>query len=284
MSSVLSQFNFQILPPVTNSEKPSSLPPPLRVVFLHGLMGSLRNWKSVVLAFQREVPHSEILVFDQRGHGRSFKPESGYSPKDYAQDLLQIVDSLNWPSFALVGHSMGGRNALAFASLYPQKVQKLTIEDIGPDPHPEVLQQYEKLLDSIPTPFADKRQEKNLLMNHFHQIQWKRDPKGLLGQFLYTNLEEKPDGQVDWIFSRQAILDSVREGRQKDSWTEWESLQCPVLLLRGESSRELTDGVFHQMLQRQTKAKGVQIPNAGHWVHYDQPQIFVRVLCEFLTK
>ena len=89
-------------------------------VFLHGLMGYASNWRKVLSGLGTD----SYLAIDQRGHGRSFQPEQGYSAVDYAQDLRKITEELGWNRFVLVGHSMGGRNALAFAHLHPESVEK----------------------------------------------------------------------------------------------------------------------------------------------------------------
>lgn len=269
MSSYLQQFNFQIF---GESGRP-------KLVFLHGLMGSLRNWRTVIQGIEQEF---QILVYDQRGHGRSLKPDTGYSPEDYAKDLAEITNELGWEKFYLVGHSMGGRNALAFSIKHGQRVLKLVIEDIGPDARPGVLNSYQALLDAIPTPFSSKRAAKEFFLNEFQNVPWDRDPKDLLGSFLYTNIVETVDGKADWVFSRSGILESVRFGRNKDSWEEWKSLTVPTLLVRGQNSNELSQETFQKMLDVQTGAKGVIIPNAGHWVHYDQPVLFQQKLLDFL--
>ena len=116
----LSNFNYSVL---GNAESP-------RVVFIHGLMAFSANWRKIASRLQNDF---QCLIYDQRGHGRSFKPDSGYSPEVFAEDLNKITNELGWDSFHLVGHSMGGRNAIVFADLYPQKVTTLTIEDMGPE-------------------------------------------------------------------------------------------------------------------------------------------------------
>lgn len=100
-----------------------------KLVFLHGVMGFGLNWRTITKVFD---PYFRCLVYDQRGHGRSFHPESGYAPEDYANDLEQILEELSWNKISLVGHSMGGRNALEFAHRFSARVEKLVIEDIGP--------------------------------------------------------------------------------------------------------------------------------------------------------
>src|SRR4051812_15499994 len=92
------------------------------IVFLHGLLGSAANWRRVTPLFSKNY---NVLALDQRGHGKSFKPTKGFTPKDFARDLKFIFDELKIPKAIVVGHSMGGRNAIAFAALYPELVTKL---------------------------------------------------------------------------------------------------------------------------------------------------------------
>ncbi len=136
-------------------------------VFLHGLMGYLNNWGSVIRAIDST---EKCLVYDQRGHGQSYKPEHGYASADYAYDLKQIIDELGFQRIILVGHSMGGRNALYFANAYPERVEKLIIEDIGPESDPNNYLYYEKMLKSIPVPFPSREQAKDFFEHKFAQV------------------------------------------------------------------------------------------------------------------
>ena len=110
----IEQFHHQI----------SGNPSGNKLVFLHGLMGSMTNWRRITPAFENDY---QILTYDQRGHGRSFHPQHGYKPTDFAGDLKAILDELGWYNIHLVGHSMGGRNALEFAYLFPRRADKLVI-------------------------------------------------------------------------------------------------------------------------------------------------------------
>ena len=246
-------------------------------VFLHGLMGYASNWRKVLSGMSEE----RTLAIDQRGHGRSFKPDFGYASEDYADDLQLITEELGWDSFILVGHSMGGRNALAFAHKYPQKVQKLVIEDIGPEPQFEAIEYYQKMLNSVPTPFPSRLEAKEFFLNVWPTLGVVHDNVMALGQYLNSNLEEKEDGRVDWRFSRAAILASVTQGRAKDVWHELRGLTMPTLVIRGQNSRELSPEVFQRMILANPNIRGVEISNAGHWVHADQSQEFLRNILEF---
>lgn len=247
---------------------PESAP---KLVFLHGLMGAWVNWRKIIGAFEKDY---RILAYDQRGHGRSFRPESGYGPYEYADDLLKILDELGWSTVDLVGHSMGGRNAMAFAYKHPERMKKLVVEDIGPEGSPENVSHIEGILAKVPTPFHDKRLAKETILSGFEDQ--------VLANYLYSNIAEVSPGEFDWRFSKEAILKSVREARLRNWWKEWEGLQVPTLVVRGDKSDELSEATFQEMLSRQPQARGEVIQNAGHWVHFDQAQAFIEALKKFL--
>jgi pimeloyl-ACP methyl ester carboxylesterase len=251
-----------------------------KLVFLHGLMGSAANWRSIARHFESDF---HILTFDQRGHGRSFHPESGYSPSDYAHDLTLILEELGWSSSALVGHSMGGRNALEFAARTPptHKVEALVIEDIGPDANFEAIERIDRLLSLVPTPFRSRQAARDFFENDYAALISFYPQGQVVSRFLLSNIEQKPDGTMDWRFNREAILKSMREGRSEDRWDAFRNLKMPVLVVRGENSQDLSRATFERMLKVLPTTKGVEIAGAGHWVHFDKPDEFVQTLKSF---
>ncbi len=264
-------FNYSVLGTNTGS----------RLVFLHGLMAFSANWRKI--ASRLESKH-QCLIYDQRGHGRSFKPDSGYSPEILAEDLNKITAELGWTRFHLIGHSMGARVAMVFAHLFPEKVKTLTLEDMGPDVQPESYRYYEQMLNIVPTPFSSKDQMKVFFEKDFLRLFKPREPAGVLLTFLQANIEEKPSGQYDWRFSRQAMIDIVREGHVKDRWLEVSTFKMPSLLVRGENSHILSADVFQKMQQVNPQIEGAEIKAAGHWVHYEKYEEFTAILQDFILR
>ncbi|MFV8257366.1 alpha/beta fold hydrolase [Bdellovibrio bacteriovorus] len=248
-------------------------------VFVHGLMGYGQNWRRIIQGIEAT---ERCLAYDQRGHGRSFQPPEGYSPEDYADDLKKIVDELGWGKFVLVGHSMGGRNVLNFASRFPEYVSHLVIEDIGPEANPTAHEYYEYLLNLVPSPFASRDEAKRYFFEDFVKTAKTRENIQVMANYFYSNMVEQPDGTVDWRFSKQGILDSVRLGRTDDRWDEVKSLKVPTLLVRGGNSKELSQENYDKMLASNPMIKGVVISGAGHWVHSDQPQAFTEAVKLFV--
>ncbi|WP_374000745.1 alpha/beta fold hydrolase [Bdellovibrio bacteriovorus] len=248
-------------------------------VFVHGLMGYGQNWRKIIQGLETT---ERCLAFDQRGHGRSFQPAEGYGPEDYADDLKMIVDELGWDQFVLVGHSMGGRNVMNFASRFPERVSQLVIEDIGPEANPQAHEYYEYLLNLVPAPFATRAEAKRYFFEDFVKTAKTREDILVMANYFYSNMTEQPNGTVDWRFSKKGIIDSVLLGRTDERWDEVKSLKMPTLLVRGANSKELSQENYDKMLASNPMIKGVVIPGAGHWVHSDQPQAFTEALKMFV--
>lgn len=252
-----------------------------RVVFLHGLMAFSANWRKIANRIENDY---QCLIYDQRGHGRSFKPEAGYSLDDFAEDLNKITDELGWKQFHLVGHSMGANVAMVFSHQYPEKVKTLTIEDMGASVLAESYKYYEKMLNLVPTPFGSREAVKAFFENEFlMKFTVSEDPKVLIS-FLQANIEEKESGQFDWRFSKKAIIEIAKKSREKDRWLELSSFKMPVLLIRGEKSHVLNSEEFHKMEQINPQIQGLEIKQAGHWIHYEKYEEFTQILLKFLKE
>ena len=101
-----------------------------KMVLLHGLRGHAHAWNDFSEPMSKDY---NVLALDQRGRGGSdWAPDKDYTTDAYVADLAAFCEVLNLDSFVLVGHSMGGRNAAAFTTRYPERVNKLVMVDVGP--------------------------------------------------------------------------------------------------------------------------------------------------------
>ena len=274
--SFLENFHYQI---IDVGQSGSSKP---KLVFLHSLMGNGSHWRGVI---RRLTGDWTVLIYDQRGHGHSFKPSSGFTPEDYAEDLRFILDELGWDRVFLVGHSLGGRNAFHFTYRYPERVERLVIEDIGPDSSQSNVHKIERLLGLVPTPFVDKSHARHFFQEEFLQHFEDGGRARALSRFLYSNIAIGSEGQANWRFSKEAVLQSVRQGRLTERWQEIEGLRVPSLLIRGEHSEELPLSIFDRMLSINSQwLKGYQVPGVGHWVHGEKLEEFTEVMEGFLLQ
>lgn len=249
---------------------------PQKLVFLHGILGQGRNWQSIAKKFSKNF---QCMIYDQRGHGQSFHPSQGFELSDYAEDLKGILDELNWTDpVCLVGHSMGGRVALQFASLYPELVKRLVIVDIGADSSWETMSDILEMVNFVPAPFADRSEARAFMENEF----LKAYPNKMVMEFLYSNLTQR-NNQYDWLFSKEAVTQTLQLSRYRDYWALFKNLKMPTLLIRGGRSQHLPKDQFEKILQNNPRIQGAEIPGTGHWVHAEKPRETIQVIEDFLS-
>lgn len=252
------------------------------LVFIHGLLGWGLNWGPIVKYFESEF---HIITYDQRGHGRStHRPESGYAPDDYANDLKAILDEMGIKSAHIVGHSMGGRTAQNFAVRFPAYIDSLVIEDIGPNPENASTLSTQQMIMSVPVPFDSKEAMDQFFESEFKVKTASEDTqKSVMGNFLKANLSRRSDGKIDWRFKLSGVLETLEVGLEP-RWAEFKCIDVPTLIMRGENSKHLSAETFELMKDELPQAESVVIPNVGHWIHYQAPELFSQYVLKFLHK
>lgn len=267
MQPYLKKFNYQIIGE-NNSPK---------LVFLHGLMGFGSNWKTFAKHFEA---HYQSLLFDQRGHGRSFQPTHGYRLEDYVFDLEQILNELRWSKVILIGHSMGARVAARMSFLHPTRVEKLIMVDMGPQSNVTSMVSIEEKIKMVPVPFSSREEARSFFDGPFLQ-KYKSET---LKQFFYANLESKNGEEMTWRFFLPGILETLWQSRTVSQWEDFESFQMPTLLVRGERSLDFSQELYEDVLTRNPNVQGVVVPGAGHWVHAEKPRELLQIFEDFLKK
>ena len=246
------------------------------VVLLHGITGHARSWddEARMLAARHRV-----LVLDQRGHGDSDPaPDGDYTVTTMASDLAAFVDAVGLPRVSLVGLSMGGRVAIAYAASHPARVDRLMVVDIGPEIAPAGRLRVGSLMAKTPERFDDLEAA----------VTWARatNPRytDAMLRHRIAHGTRPVDGGLVWKYDR-AIRDAVRSGRWRDPedlWPLWRAIACPTLVVRGAESDVLAPEIAKRMLATNARARLVEVPGAGHTVPGDQPDVFRRLLTEFL--
>lgn len=245
-----------------------------RVVFLHGLFGQGRNFTQVAKALQ---PQFSSLLVDLPNHGRSGWTE-GF---DYAE-LADIVAQHLRDGFAaegpvnLVGHSMGGKVAMVIALRHPDLVDRLVVVDISPVGSGETGE-FEHLLDSLAGLELDSIESRT----HADELLSEPITTPTVRGFLLQNLRRDGDG---WRW--QANLELLRrELPAIGGFPEQEgTFDGPVLWVAGEKSPyiEPEDGPVMRRLFPRTWLATVK--DAGHWVHSEQPEVFLETVRRFLQS
>jgi pimeloyl-ACP methyl ester carboxylesterase len=254
------------------------------LIIIHGLYGASDNWHTVGKAL---AEHFEVYLIDQRNHGRSpHAPEHTY--RHMCADLLELMDNLHLSKAILIGHSMGGKTAMRFAVSNPERVQALLVVDIAPKSYNN-LRTYEHqtvdhqmIISTLSTIDLAKAESR---LDIEHQLA-ERIASERTRQFLLKNLTRSVGGGFRWKLNIAALannLPAILEGISlEDFVVEPESLGFPVLFIRGANSDYILADDADLILELFPYAETVTIPNAGHWVHAEQPRLLVKNILYFL--
>jgi pimeloyl-ACP methyl ester carboxylesterase len=246
------------------------------IVLLHGLRGHAHSWDSLSAAICADY---HVLALDQRGRGDSDWAKDGvYTTEAYVTDLLGFTEALRLDSFALAGHSMGGRNAMAFSARYPQRVQKLIIVDIGPTSDPRGGERIRREIVEVPEAFDtfDAVVAYISAQNRYASAE-------ILRRRLVYMTKPLPNGKIGWRYD-PAIREQWRKGvpASEDLWPALRRITCPTLIVRGVESDVLSPEVARQMLAAMPRARVVEIQRSAHMVFEDNPDDFLLAVSEFL--
>ena len=177
---------------------------------------------------------------------------------------------------------MGGRNALNFAANYPDRLNKLVIEDISPSVKLKSIDEMKTLINRVPVPFKNKEQAQLFFKDEFLKNFSDKKQAHIIGQFFNMNIVEKASGVADWRFYKPGILETLELGRKEDAWHIVNQLKSQTLYIYGENSNEITKDELAK-IELNNAIKTYCVKGAGHWVHFDQPEDFTKSLSEFLS-
>ncbi len=238
------------------------------VVLIHGLFGNLDNLGLLARDLKNDY---QVLSIDLRNHGQSFHSDK----HDYAvmaQDVKQLLQSLDIENAIIIGHSMGGKVAMKLADIAQKQVQKLIVLDMSPvaytqRKHDAVIAGLDAVLTNKPT---TRSEVMKLLAEHIVEDG--------VRQFLGKSLMKQGD-HMTWRFNVPSI--------KQNYWNiiGWQPIaQCevPTLFIKGGNSDYLTAEHQPQIQAQFSNAKAHVIANTGHWLHAEKPLEVLRAIRKFI--
>ena len=248
-------------------------------VALHGFALNCRSWDEVAPALSDQL---HWYALDQRGHGLSDRAANlaDYSRDHMADDIRGFIERAALDRPIVIGHSMGGMNAMTFASRHPQALRALILVDVGPEVTVDGAQQVRQF---VAGPY--EMDSLDDWVEHTHKYYPYRSKEGIRKR-LAVSLRETSQGKLAKQFDerfRQAEFRGVADSRS-DIWETARALRCPTLLLHGEKSPVLKREQAERFAEAVESVRLVTIPEAGHSVAGDQPQAFAEAVRAFLAE
>lgn len=247
------------------------------LLLLHGFTGNGDTW----LPFCETLGRRSFMICpDLPGHGKTIVEDGigHYSIESAARALKEILDRLEIEKADVLGYSMGGRLALAFALTYPDRVGRLILESASPGLESEEERRARRMKDNELANFIRERGigpfvdywENIPLFNSLQSM-----PEAVKEAVRKQRLENSPDGLANSLIG-------MGTGAQPSYWDRLPELENRVLLLAGELDEKFW-GIAGRIAERTKSPKVVIVEGAGHAIHVENPGKFGTIVSGFLT-
>jgi len=240
------------------------------LLILHGFLGMSDNWKTIGLQFA--LGGFQVHLLDLRNHGRSFHSEE-FSYELMVQDVNDYCKTNNLEKINIIGHSMGGKTAMLFAVTYPEMIEKLIVADIGPKFYPQHHQTILQGLNAVDFSKKPSRSEVEEIMSHYIIDFGTR-------QFLLKSLYWLEPGQLAFRFNLPVFNKKIEEIGK--ALPENAVFSKPTLFIRGGKSHYILNEDFDNLKKHFPDSSIETIPDAGHWLHAENPKMFCKIASSFL--
>ena len=248
--------------------------PPL--VFLHGFLGSGQSWLEIARPLSEDY---FCILPDLPGHGENINGNLS-APLNFntlTEWLLYLLDEIPAPKIHLVGYSLGGRAALAFACRYPERILSLTLESASPGITDE-SERTRRLAEDSARAESILREGMSAFVD-----KWYRMP-------LFASLKSHPEklsaikesashNDPRWMAK---VVRELSPGAQTPLWDSIANLSFPVSLIAGGKDEKYVQTI-QKMAGRIPHAQQVVVPDAGHNVHAERTEEYISLLQKFLN-
>ncbi|BBY24228.1 alpha/beta fold hydrolase [Mycobacterium stomatepiae] len=235
------------------------------LVLVHGLMGRGTTWTRQ-LPWLRRL--GTVYTYDAPWHrGRDVEDPHPISTERFVADLADAVTTLGTPA-RLVGHSMGALHSWCLAAQHPELVSSLVLEDMAPDFRGRTTGPWEPWLHALPVEFDTAQQ----VFDEFGPI---------AGQYFLEAFDRTETG---WRLHGQTSrwIEIAAQWGTRDYWEQWLAVQAPALLL--EAGNSVTPpGQMRDMAGKYSGATYLAVPEAGHLIHDEAPQVYRQAVELFLA-
>jgi pimeloyl-ACP methyl ester carboxylesterase len=245
------------------------------LVLIHGLGGSMESWRKTAQDLSKDF---HVLTYDQRGHGTSPVDRDYYSSSTMANDLLVLLNHLQIDRAHIVGHSMGARTAIRFASLYPDRTGSVILEDMHMMGRRSMLMDFEPLARAIRPlykPVFASADEFYRIYQPYMQWQHYDD----LFNFGWTGR----NGEFYLAGRPQTSLEYSQQALQEDLTEPLKNAKSPLLFLAADSYPVLHGlGIFH-IWHNRPDVPVIQVKYSDHSIHFSEAKTFEGLVKGFIA-
>ncbi|WP_212391384.1 2-succinyl-6-hydroxy-2,4-cyclohexadiene-1-carboxylate synthase [Sporosarcina beigongshangi] len=242
------------------------------IVLLHGFTGSTTTWQEVTELFKGKF---RTVAIDLTGHGKTAAPKeiARYAMEQQVEDLEALFDILSLNLFTLVGYSMGGRVALAYAVQYPRRVSSLILESSSPGLKTVEERTEREVADNR---LADRILEDGLpaFVDFWESIAL-FDSQRVLSEEKKWSIREERLNQREMGLANS--LRGIGTGSQPSYWQQLHTLNFAIMLITGELDTKFVN-IAREMICKFPNARNETVANVGHAIHVENPAVFATMV------
>ena len=252
------------------------------VVLFHATGFHAHVWTPVAHGLRR---HHRVVAVDQRGHGDSSKPPTGYAWQTLGEDVFSFLDQLGLSKVVAVGHS-GGATAIAYcAAHHPDAVRKAVLIDpiLYPRPQSDALS-----VGAFARRARNRRMvwdsTKSLLESYRGRAPFNTWRPDVLRYYVEGGTCSTSDGQVALKCPGDIEAQIYEAGPQLNSFALLEKVIVPVLLLRGERSPDFSERSAAEAVRLLPQGRVKTIAGTSHFIPMERPDIIEAEIQTFITS
>ena len=254
------------------------------LLLLHGFGETSAIWEETALELSREY---RVVALDQRGHGGSERaPDRNYSRTSQVEDLEAFVEALGLVPVTIVGHAMGGANALCYAAEHPDAVTALIVIETAPEVLRSGVETLRRVIASAER-FVTFGDALEAFGRHYPESEPEQLERRVRASVAVAEDGDYWNWDFDPVFRDPATRPPEPDPGQRRMTNLWECVervQCPVMIVRGADTDMLTPEAIQRLHRRIPGSRVSLIEEAGHAVPADQPAVLGQHIREFLQS
>jgi esterase len=252
------------------------------LICIHGLSGNAHNFDGLAAHLATDY---HVVSIDVRGRGDSqWGLADEYNQTSYNNDLATLIDQLGFSRVTLIGTSMGGMIAMLYAGGYPERAERIVLNDVGPEIDPAGIKRITDYMSFAPAEFASLAEVGEYYRQNYPAMRQMPEPE--LFDFVKWTVKPADNGRLRWKMD-PAIRNAPRSGsaaRPLDMWVPYARIAAPILVVRGAESDILARATAERMravLPQLTTV--VEVPAVGHAPSLLEPEA-LRAIKHFLAR
>ena len=251
----------------------ASITPRPTMILLHGIARHAHTFDHIAPELARTY---RVLAVDMRGHGDSaWSPEGAYLVEDYVKDLEALVSQLRLNRVTLLGNSTGGRVVQVFAGLHPDLVDRLIVEDVGPERPQNIADAFARRVEQEANGWASEDE----LVQQLATAN-RRTPEPQLRTYAHFGVKRRADGRLVWKRDPNLVKGFV----ETELWESVSKITSPTLYVIGGGSRIVPPETQQRLKDTLPNVRIVVMPGLGHYPDEEDTAGFLAVVNEFLRR